>query len=95
MKIKKPFNIFSLVYPLGFKKFKKLDIDGKSTFKKNLQNKLPKAILSQYDFIIQSGVKFWWFHHGLALINIYKRAKGRGLLLYICLMNCHYRIGYY
>ena len=72
-KINKPFDVISLGYSLGFKKVETLDINGKASLKINLQNKLPKALLSQYDFIIDSGVLFWCFDpEVLALKNIYK-----------------------
>ena len=94
-KIKNPFNIFSLGYSLGFKKVETLDINGKATLNINLQNKLPKALLSQYDFIIDSGVLFWCFDPGLALRNIYKMAKRGGVILHICALSGHYGSGYY
>ena len=94
-KIDKPFDVFSLGYSLGFKKVETLDINGKASLNINLQNKLPKALLSQYDFIIDSGVLFWCFDPGLALKNIYKMAKKGGVLLHICSLSGHYGTCYY
>ena len=94
-KIAEPFDVFSLGYSLGFKNVETLDINGKASLNLNLQNKLPKSQVSQYDFIIDSGVLFWCFDPGLALKNIYKMARKGGILFHICALSGHYGTGYY
>ncbi len=86
---------YTLGAALGFSSVDTLDVNGKASINRDLQEPLPEELIGKYDMVVDAGVLFWCFEPGVVLKNIFRLATSGGLIFHITALTGYFGRGYY